>query len=99
MAETRAERRLHAQVAAFHSWAATTDRAARTAKARAALAEKFLAEADGDPVRAEALRRAHYAAMSLKSSVARRRIKEATADAEAAERALAELSGEGGDAA
>ena len=49
------------------------DRTARTAKARKALEDKFLAEADGDPVRAESLRKAYYARLALKSAQARRR--------------------------
>ena len=49
------------RIGAHVSWANTKDRAARTAPARAALAQKFLDAADGDPVRAEHLRKAHYA--------------------------------------
>jgi hypothetical protein len=64
-------RRLQAQLAAHQSWANTTDPAARTAKARAALWAKFLEQADGDPVRAEHLRKAHYARMALASAKAR----------------------------
>ena len=60
-------------VGAHESWAHTLDRPARTAKARAALEAKFLAEADGDPVRAEHLRKAYYARMALKSVQARRK--------------------------
>jgi hypothetical protein len=65
------ERRLISQLAAEQSWAATTDRTARTANARAALEQKFLDEADGDPVRAAHLRRAHYLRLALKSKQAR----------------------------
>jgi hypothetical protein len=43
------ERSIRSQIAAHTSWANTTDRTARTAKARKALEDKFLAEADGDP--------------------------------------------------
>lgn len=68
-----AERALRARIAAHESWAATTDRSARTAPARAALDAKFLAEADGDPVRADHLRKAHFARLALKSAQARRR--------------------------
>ena len=39
-------RRLAAQVAAHESWASTSDRAARTAKARAALQARFENEVD-----------------------------------------------------
>lgn len=94
-ASTPAERRLIGKLGAHASWAVTEDRTARTAPARAALAERFLAQAGGDPIRAEHLRKAHFARLALKSAQARRRVKELTADAEAAE---AELSG-GGDAA
>jgi hypothetical protein len=66
-------RTLRAQIAAHESWANTTDRTARTAKARKALEDKFLAEADGDSKRAESLRRAYYARLAFKSAQARRR--------------------------
>lgn len=69
---TDAERTLRSQIAAHTSWANTPDRAARTAKARKALHDKFLAEADGDPERAESLRKAYYARLALKSAKARR---------------------------
>lgn len=68
-----AERRLRSQIAAHESWANTENRSARTASARAALEAKFLAEAGGDPVRAEHLRKAHFARMALASAKARRR--------------------------
>ena len=90
------ERRLRAQIAANESWAGTDDRAARTAAARAAFEQRFLDAADGDPVRAEYLRKAHYARLALKSAQARRRAKEHTAAAEAAEAELAELGGDAG---
>jgi hypothetical protein len=70
---TPAERSLRAQIAAHESWAQTEDRAARTAKARQALEDKFLTEAGGDPKRAESLRKAYFARMALKSAQARRR--------------------------
>ena len=56
------------------SWANTPDedRHKRTAPARAALEAKFLAEADGDPVRAASIRKLHYKRMALKSAQARR---------------------------
>lgn len=72
MPASPAERRLAAQVAAHASWAMTPDRSARTAKARAALDQRFLDEAGGDPAKAEALRRAHFARLSLASARARR---------------------------
>jgi len=70
---TASERSLRGQIAAHTSWANTTDRPGRTAKARKALDDKFLAEADGDPRRAESLRKAYYAKLALKSAQARRR--------------------------
>ena len=88
-----AERSLIASIAAHESWAHTPDRTARTAPARAALDAKFLAEADGDPVRAAHLRAAHFKRLALKSAQARRKVKEATADALAAEAEMAELGG------
>ena len=91
---TESEKRLAASIAAHESWAQTPDRSARTANARRGLEEKFLREADGDPVRAEHLRKAHYQRLALKSAKARRRAKELSAEAEAAE---AELTA-GGDA-
>jgi hypothetical protein len=67
------ERRLIASIASHDSWAATPDRAARTAPARAALEKKFLDQAGGDPVRAEHLRKAYYLRLALKSAQARKR--------------------------
>lgn len=71
------ERQLTARIAAETSWANTTDRAGRTAPARRALDAKFLQQADGDPVRAEHLRKAHFARLALKSAQARRKAREA----------------------
>jgi hypothetical protein len=68
-----AERSLRGKLAVQTSWANTSDRPARTAKARRALEAKFLREADGDPKRAEHLRKAYYARLALKSAQARRR--------------------------
>ena len=79
------ERALQATIAAHASWANTPDRAARTAPARAARDAKFLEAAGGDPVRAEHLRKAHFARLALKSAQARRRARELTEVAEAAE--------------
>jgi hypothetical protein len=93
---TQSERQLIASIAANESWAHTTDRTQRTAPARAALDAKFLAQADGDPVRAANLRKAHFKRLALKSAQARRKAKEAIAEAESAE---AELGALGGDAA
>lgn len=65
-------RRLRARIAAHESWANTTDRSGRTAPARAALEARFLEQADGDPIRAAHLRKAHFARMALRSAQARR---------------------------
>jgi hypothetical protein len=59
--------------AAHMSWFKTENPTARTAKARQAFEDKFLAEADGDPRRAESLRKAFFARMAFKSAQARRR--------------------------
>ena len=93
MSLTPAETRLRASIAAHTSWANTSDRTARTANARAALDQKFLDQAEGDPIRAEHLRKAYYARLALKSAQARRKIKTLTAEAAAAE---AELGSNGG---
>lgn len=63
----------YGRIGAHESWARTTDRAARTAKARAALEAKFLAEAGGDPKRAEHVRQAYYTRLALASSKARKK--------------------------
>ena len=64
---------LRASIAALESWGHTSDRTKRTAPARAALDAKFLDQADGDPKRAECLRKAYYKRLALKSVQARRR--------------------------
>jgi hypothetical protein len=89
---TESEKRLRARIASETSWAQTLDRTARTAPARAALLAKFLEQADGDPVRAEHLRKAHFARLALKSAQARRKIKTLTAEAAAAEAELREAA-------
>lgn len=71
-APTSTERALVASIAAHESWAKTPDRSARTSRARAALDKKFLDAADGDPVRAEHLRKAHYKRLALRSAQVRR---------------------------
>lgn len=91
-----AESTLRGRIAAHESWANTSDRTARTAAGRAAFEARFLAQAEGDPVRAEHLRKSYYARLALKSARARRRIKEAAAELADAE---AELHAAGGDAA
>ena len=60
------------RIGANTKWANTTDRTAATAPARAALEQKFLDQADGDPVRPANLRKAHYQRLALKSVQARR---------------------------
>jgi hypothetical protein len=89
------ERSLVASIAAEVSWANTRDRSARTAPARAALDRKFLALAEGDPVRAEHLRKAHFRRLALKSVRSRRRAAGLLSEAEAAE---AEIESAGGAA-
>ena len=71
-----ADRRLAGQIAAHSKWAATTDRTAATAAARAALEQKFLDEADGDPLRAASVRKVYFARLALKSVQARRKSRE-----------------------
>jgi hypothetical protein len=66
------ERSIVGRIGAHTSWANTKDRTARTAKARKALEAKFLAQADGDPKRAESLRKAYYAQLAFKSAKARK---------------------------
>lgn len=90
------ERQLIASIAAHESWAHTTDRTARTAPARAALEQKFLNQADGDPVRAAHLRKAYFQRLALKSARARRKASEAAQDIQETAETIARL---GGDAA
>lgn len=71
------ERSLIARLGAHTSWANTENRTARTAPARRALDRKFLEEANGDPVRAASLRKAHFTRLALKSAQARRKVTEA----------------------
>ncbi|MFE6969561.1 hypothetical protein [Isoptericola sp. NPDC057653] len=67
-----AERRARARAAAFTSWGNTPDRSARTARGRAAFEQRFLDQANGDPVRAESMRKAYFASLTRKSLAARR---------------------------
>lgn len=92
-ARSAQDRSLIATIGAHQSWANTTDRAARTAAARRGLDAKFLAEADGDPIRAANLRKAYFTRLTLKSVVARRKARENTETADAAEAELAALNG------
>ncbi len=63
---------LLARLGAHSRWAKESDRTAATAPARAALEARFLAEAEGDPVRALSVRKAYYARLALASARARR---------------------------
>ncbi len=82
--KSRTEARLHAQAAAYQSWAMTEDRAARTAPGRAARDAKFVALVDPegrltDPELAERValaRRAYFSRLSLAAAQARRRRRE-----------------------
>ncbi|KQY59365.1 hypothetical protein ASD11_07290 [Aeromicrobium sp. Root495] len=61
------------RIGAHTSWGNTADRTARTSAGRAAMAQKFLDQADGDPVRAEHIKKAYYQQLARKSAQARRR--------------------------
>lgn len=82
--ESKTEARLHAQAAAFQSWAMTSDRARRTAPARAARDAKFMRQIDPDGVmdpaelaqRVAAARRAYFSRLSLAAARARRERRE-----------------------
>jgi hypothetical protein len=71
-----AERSLSAAANAHRSWSQTVDRSGRTAPARAAFERRFLEEADGDPQRADSLRRAYYKQLAAQSLRARRNSRE-----------------------
>lgn len=72
---------MQARIAAYESWARTSDRTARTEKARAAMWSKFEYLVDPDGLlspeerlfRAEHARKAHFTRLALKSAQARRR--------------------------
>jgi hypothetical protein len=85
------------QIAAHKSWANTPDRTKRTANARNALENKFLAEADGDPKRAASLRKAYYLELAQKSAKARQR-RRAIKEAARQDRITALLETDGGAA-
>lgn len=89
-AEQASERQLIASIAAHESWAHTDNRNTRTAPARAAFNQRFLDAADGNPQRAEHLRKAYFARLALKSAQSRRKARELTEAAEIAEAELAE---------
>jgi hypothetical protein len=92
--ENASARQMAGSIGAHISWANTKDRSARTAPGRAALDQKFLDQADGDPVRAEHLRKAYFQRLALKSATARRKAKEARAEARAADAELRRLRDE-----
>jgi hypothetical protein len=95
MPETSTDLYLKNRRNAYISWANTPDRSARTANARKAFENKFLAEADGDKKRAEALRKAFYANLVLKSVQSRKRQREIREDAR--RQRIAALIADGGD--
>lgn len=99
MALTETERRTRSQIAAHTSWANTEDRSSRTAPARRALDARFLEQADGDPIRAESLKKAHFLRLALKSAQTRRRRAEALRNEREAELAQRISDLESGDAA
>lgn len=80
--QTPPDRAAMGRIGAHESWARTTDRTGRTAPARAAFEQRFLDEADGDPVRAEHLRKAYFARLALKSAQSRSRTARRQAAAE-----------------
>jgi hypothetical protein len=86
------------QIAAHKSWFKTPNRNARTANARNAFEQKFLNLADGDPQRAESLRKAYYLELAQKSAESRRRNRDAREAARQA-RIAALLAGDGGGGA
>jgi hypothetical protein len=87
---TPVERSIRGAIGAHISWANTENRTARTLNGRRAFEDKFLTEAGGDPERAEHLRRAYFARLSLKSVQSRRRAKEAREQAKDFDREAAE---------
>ena len=86
------------QIAAHKSWFKTPNRNARTANARNEFENRFLALADGDPQRAESLRKAYYLELAKKSAESRKRSREAREAARQA-RIAALLAEHDGDAA
>jgi hypothetical protein len=74
------ERALIGRLAAYERWAQTSDRAAATAAARKAFADRFERQVDPDGVlppaerarRAESARKAYFSRLALKSAQARR---------------------------
>lgn len=66
------DRTARARLAAHERWGRVKNRSAATAPGRAAFEQRFLEEAEGDPVRAASLRKAFYARLTAKSVAARR---------------------------
>lgn len=75
--EVTPEQRIASSAGAHKSWAQTKDRTARTAPARAALEAKFLAAADGDPIRAAHYKTAYYKDLAERCNAAKRARREA----------------------
>lgn len=73
------EASLAASALAHKRWGQTKDRNAATAPGRAAFEQRFLDQADGDPVRAASLRKAYFADLALRSARVRRARREAGA--------------------
>jgi hypothetical protein len=67
LSEHKSADSLAKSMAAHVSWGNTVDRPARTANARRAADDRFLIAADGDPQRAESLRKAFYRHIQLRS--------------------------------
>lgn len=76
---SKAELSLAGRIFGLQSWINTDDRSERTRPAREAMIQKFLDLTktpecpEGDPVKAEVLRRKFYAEIALKSAQVRRR--------------------------
>jgi hypothetical protein len=95
---------LRSRIATAEKLAKADDRPALTAAARKAFLDRFEQHVDPDgtldpaerAIRAEHAKRAYFARLALKSSVARARAKQLTLEADEAEAELANL---GGDAA
>ena len=93
-------RRLAAQVAAHESWAGTSDRVARTAKAREALTKRFVTEVDPDGLltpeeratRVKHAKSAYYARLALKRHKAVRDLTRATEALNAADAEIQETT-------
>jgi hypothetical protein len=64
---------LQQSIAAYDSWAKTTNRTKRTEPGRKAFYQSILDAHDGDEKRAQAAYRAHFRRMALKSRNVRRR--------------------------